>query len=97
MSSIRHQLAKFKNQIVTQDMVTPIEDRVYPTPRVVIKHAPQQIVESPKAYLPIACYCNARFLTYAAVGQARRMVKVLVRRKGRLYQGADACNLKTYN
>lgn len=97
--SIRQQLAKFKNQIVTQDMVRgDMEGKVYPVARVVTKHAPQPaFVEAPRVYIPAAAYACGRFLSYRAAHHTRRAVKVLIRSKGRLIPGKDAMNLETFN
>lgn len=96
--SIRQQLAKFKNQIVTTDMVVSAMDKPYPEARVVSRY-PQQpaFVEAPRVYVPAVAYARGRFLSYRAAHHARRAVKVLIRSNGRLIPGKDAMNLETFN
>lgn len=96
--SIRQQLAKFKNQAVTSEMVVSAMDKPYPATRVVLRY-PQQaaFVEAPRVYIPAAVYTCGRFLSYRAAHHTRRAVKVLIRNKGRLIAGKDAMNLETFN
>lgn len=96
--STRQQLAKFKNQIVTAEMVVSAMNKPYPETRIVSRY-PQQaaFVEAPRVYIPAAAYACGRFLSYRAAHHTRRAVKVLIRSKGRLTPGKDAMNLETFN
>lgn len=96
--SIRQQLAGFKNQLVTASMLAPTfsNERVAPVPRNVTRHAPQPAaIAAPRVFVPTVAYCFGRMVTYKAASEARRLVRVVIKRNGHVYEGTPGVNLQT--
>lgn len=75
--SVNHNLAKFRNVSLNNRTVA---------------HQPEPL-PAPRTYLPAAAYVNGRMLTYAAAKAIHGAVRVLIKRNGCIFEGADARNL----
>lgn len=61
---------------------------------VVTRHANQpEPLPAPRTFIPAAAYVNGRMMTYAAAKAVHGLVRVLIKRNGRVYEGANAHNL----